>query len=214
MNSLRVQEIAEHAVCSKIIVSMIRECIRDCTTPEYSRLSRLWKSRQQPETQGPQAANHQQLAKIICNFIHDFDIKGGFSPSEDEIKDILDGSSNRLMEEKRKSTLSVSASAGSASEPAALQQEQQHTSTVSCCFRGQTAENKPVATDGNSNIDLDTLDSRLKREWNTANLFTGAENGFLPYWTDLQLEVLFGGHRSKYLNPNIHISRTLQCFTV
>jgi hypothetical protein len=31
----------------------------------------------------------------------------------------------------------------------------------------------------------------MQREWNTAHLFTGAENGLLPYLTDLQLEVLF-----------------------
>jgi hypothetical protein len=44
MHRLRVKEIADHAVCSEIVISMIRECIQDCTTPEYSRLSTRWKS--------------------------------------------------------------------------------------------------------------------------------------------------------------------------
>jgi DNA-binding beta-propeller fold protein YncE len=186
MYKLRVQEIAEHAVCSEIIVSMIRECIRDCTTPEYSRLSSFWKSRPPSETQ---TAGSHPLPEIVSNCIHSFGLNGGFSPSEDEIDAILKDDSKYSTAKNGKRTVTVTATTGFVTESAV--QHQQDASSVSCCSRGQSAKTGPSPAGGNLKPDLDTLDSRMQREWNTANLFTGAENGFLPYLTDLQLEVLF-----------------------
>jgi hypothetical protein len=37
----------------------------------------------------------------------------------------------------------------------------------------------------------ESLNTKMNRAWNTRNLFTGAESGFLPYLSHIQLEVLF-----------------------
>jgi DNA-binding beta-propeller fold protein YncE len=144
MHRLRVREIAEHAVSSEIIISMIREFIQDCTTPEYSRLSTFWNSKVTAEP-------NQAFDKLVSDSLHTFGRQGIFSPSENEIANILNFEYSRS---------------------------------------GQDSSDQ--STDiGTGRPSQDQLDSRMQREWNTAHLFTGAENGLLPYLTDLQLEVLF-----------------------
>jgi hypothetical protein len=57
--------------------------------------------------------------------------------------------------------------------------------------KGGFSPNEDANTDILNGTDQDLLESRMQRKLNTATLFTGAENGLLPYLTDLQLEVLF-----------------------
>ncbi len=148
MHKLRVREIAEHAVCSETIISMIREFIQDCTTPEYSRISTFWISKQQLETQETEQPN-EAFANMISDSLHTFGGKGIFSPCESEIAAMLN---------------------------------------FECSRSGQDSTEAGTGSIGPSQ---DLPDTWMQRQWNTAHLFTGAENGFLPYLTDLQLEVLF-----------------------
>jgi DNA-binding beta-propeller fold protein YncE len=160
MHFLRVREIANHAVSSEIIISMIRECIKNCNTPESSRLSTLWailKSRQPRTDYLQQRDDLSTVSELVSKCIQEFDGKDIFIPNEDEIKGMLNGE----RKDSRIKNLGSAASGDNVSPTDLLQVEQE------------------------------TLDSWMQREWNTSNLFTGAENGLLPYLTELQLEVLF-----------------------
>jgi DNA-binding beta-propeller fold protein YncE len=223
MHEMRVPEIAKHAKCCSIVVSMIHAFIQDCTTPESSRLSALWSPLAMPVKQLMEQEEHSQsvsvksseqvqeqtaqvpsnkLTVLVADMVQKSDDFGGSGLNEHEIRNILEMENPNVR--RKGSPMSTDAVEGGNSICIKITSFKNKINEV---YKASRALYKKCTGEGTSSFYADAngdssadLDSQMQRTCRTSNLFTGAENGFLPYLTDLQLEALFWWSQVKIHN--------------